>query len=76
MIKTKEEVALEEIQGRPRKLWQFGLSSFNKRDTKIGLIFAKNQHIKDFFCHKRPISYFQSQFSIPKTLRISLIFFT
>ena len=31
----KEEVALEEIQGGPRWLWQFGLPGFNKRDTKL-----------------------------------------
>ena len=31
----KEEVALEEIQGGPRWLWQFELSSFNERDTKL-----------------------------------------
>ena len=64
-------------------LWQYGLQSFQTGDTKLERFLPKNQHTQSKLlnfglmasCQKVPKFYFQSQFSMSKTIQISLIYF-
>ena len=66
-------------------LWQYGLSSFQEKDTKVDRFLAKNQNTQKKLlsflkmvvstCQKVQISDFQSQFSMSKMIWIFLDFF-
>ena len=68
-------------RGYDSGLWQYRLWSFQVRDTKLKILFAKNQlqsneNTKFVSCRKVPKFDFQSQFSMSKITAIFLNLFS